>query len=112
MLESIKHFRMCKQCVCGAGVNIMAGATVGGGTRINWSVSFRTPPHVRKEWDLVNGLPNFTSERYDRAMDAVCSRLGVKTGQTRLCLKFAAKFAEACCWHCIGQCCCVACQFG
>jgi len=60
----------------------MAGATVGGGTRINWSVSFRTPPHVRKEWDLVNGLPNFTSERYDRAMDAVCSRLGVKTGVT------------------------------
>ena len=59
----------------------MAGATVGGGTRINWSVSFRTPPHVRKEWALVNGLPNFTSERYDRAMDAVCSRLGVKTGR-------------------------------
>lgn len=58
----------------------MAGATVGGGTRINWSVSFRTPPHVRKEWALVNGLPHFTSERYDRAMDAVCSRLGVKTG--------------------------------
>ena len=59
----------------------MAGATVGGGTRINWSVSFRTPPHVRKEWALVNGLPNFTSERYDRALDAVCSRLGVKTGR-------------------------------
>jgi len=62
-------------------MNIVAGATVGGGTRVNWSVSFRTPDHVRKEWALVNGLPNFTSERYDRAMDAVCSRLGVRTGQ-------------------------------
>jgi long-chain-alcohol oxidase len=59
----------------------MAGATVGGGTRVNYNVSFRTPDHVRKEWSLINSLPGFTFERYDRAMDAVCSRLGVRTGQ-------------------------------
>lgn len=62
------------------GINIMAGATVGGGTRVNYNVSFRTPDHVRKEWSLINSLPGFTFERYDRAMDAVCSRLGVRTG--------------------------------
>jgi hypothetical protein len=29
-----------------AGVSILAGATLGGGTRINWQASFRTPAHV------------------------------------------------------------------
>ena len=61
-------------------MNIMAGATVGGGTRVNWAVSFKTPLHVRKEWAEKNGLPNFVSPRYEQAMDAVCKRLAVKTG--------------------------------
>ncbi len=61
-------------------MNIMAGATVGGGTRVNWAVSFKTPLHVRKEWAEINGLPNFMSLRYEQAMDAVCKRLGVKNG--------------------------------
>jgi len=26
---------------------VLAGATLGGGTRINWCASFKTPPHVR-----------------------------------------------------------------
>ena len=61
-------------------MNIMAGATVGGGTRVNWAVSFKTPLHVRREWAEMNGLPNFMSLRYEQAMDAVCKRLGVKNG--------------------------------
>lgn len=61
---------------------IWAGSTVGGGTRINWCVSFRTPDHVRQEWADKNGLPSFTSDRYVRAMDAVCSRLGVSEEYT------------------------------
>lgn len=28
------------------GIQILAGSTVGGGTRINWGASLRTPPHV------------------------------------------------------------------
>lgn len=47
-------------------------------------MSFRTPDHVRKEWAEVHGLPNFTSGRYERAMDAVCKRTGVGNGA--LCL--------------------------
>ena len=31
-----------------AGVSILAGATLGGGTRVNWSASFDTPGHVRR----------------------------------------------------------------
>ncbi|CAL8466534.1 g6070 [Coccomyxa elongata] len=63
-----------------AGINILAGATLGGGTRINWSASFATPDHVRKEWSEQHGLKVFTSEEYDRALAAVTERLGVTTG--------------------------------
>jgi hypothetical protein len=48
------------------------------------SASFKTPQHVRREWAEVNGLSDFTSERYDRAMDAVCKRLNVNTGNSSL----------------------------
>lgn len=64
----------------GAGVNILAGATLGGGTRVNWQASFKTPPHVRREWAEQHGLPDIASEKYDRALSAVCTRLGVTTG--------------------------------
>ncbi|KAL4422311.1 hypothetical protein ABPG75_008508 [Micractinium tetrahymenae] len=61
-------------------MSVLAGATLGGGTRINWCASFRTPPHVRREWAEQHGLPAFASKQYDQALDAVCSRLGVRTG--------------------------------
>ena len=43
--------------------------------------SFRTPDHVREEWAKELGLPNFVSERYTAALDAVCQRIGVRTGE-------------------------------
>ncbi|CAL5227030.1 g9925 [Coccomyxa viridis] len=63
-----------------AGINILAGATLGGGTRINWSASFATPAHVRKEWAEEHGLTAFQSPEYDAALEAISSRLGVTTG--------------------------------
>ena len=63
-----------------AGVSVLAGATLGGGTRVNWQASFRTPAHVRAEWANEHGLPLFTGPAYDAALDAVCARLGVTTG--------------------------------
>jgi long-chain-alcohol oxidase len=61
-------------------VNVLAGAGVGGGTRINWCASFPTPAHVRKEWAEEHGLPDMVGPRFDRALAAVCGRVGVSTG--------------------------------
>lgn len=61
-------------------VNVLAGAGVGGGTRINWCASFPTPDHVRAEWAAEHGLPDIVGPRFDRALAAVCGRVGVSTG--------------------------------
>ena len=60
-----------------AAIFVLAGSGLGGGTRVNWGASFRTPQHVREEWANVHGLADVTSERYDRALNSVCARLGV-----------------------------------
>lgn len=60
------------------GVNLIAGATVGGGTAVNWCVCFKTPQHVRDEWVQDHNLQLFNSERYDHAMQAVWERLSVQ----------------------------------
>ncbi|KAH7617681.1 hypothetical protein Ndes2526B_g07546 [Nannochloris sp. 'desiccata'] len=60
--------------------SVLAGSTLGGGTRINWNASFKTPLHVRKEWAEGYGLPAFAGEHFDQAVETVCKRIGVNTG--------------------------------
>lgn len=60
-----------------AGVSIMAGATVGGGSAINWSASIRTPPHVLRDWAESHGLALFQTQEYDLAMNEAWARAGV-----------------------------------
>ncbi|CAN6304880.1 unnamed protein product [Urochloa humidicola] len=69
-------------CTSNASTIMFAGATVGGGSAINWSASIRTPEWVTQEWAREHGLPVFGSPEYARAMDAVCARLAV-TGACR-----------------------------
>eukprot|EP00250_Pteridium_aquilinum_P008045 c17624_g1_i1 orf=95-2368(+) len=62
-----------------ANVLILAGSTVGGGSAVNWSASFKTPSHVLEEWAQDHGLTMFAEGgQYEAAMEAVCSRLSVQ----------------------------------
>jgi choline dehydrogenase-like flavoprotein len=57
-------------------ITLLAGATVGGGTTINWTNCLRTRPWVRDEWAAA-GLDDVATEAFDRHLDAVWQRLGV-----------------------------------
>lgn len=64
---------------------MLAGSTLGGGTKINWTASLKPPTHVRQEWaSAPHGLIHLGpgSAAFDDALDKVCSRLGVGTGTT------------------------------
>ncbi len=54
------------------GVAILAGATLGGGTAVNWCTALRLPDRIAAEWESESGLPELAAElvpHYD-ALDA------------------------------------------
>jgi len=63
-------------------VVVLAGATFGGGSSINWACCLRTPDFVREEWASAHGLARFGpgSASFDAACEAVCKRIGVREG--------------------------------
>ena len=62
------------------GVLMLAGSTLGGGTVINYTTSFATPPDVRAEWDRMGGFDGvFEGDRYQSSIDAVKTRLNVNS---------------------------------
>jgi choline dehydrogenase-like flavoprotein len=63
-------------------VGLIAGATLGGGTVVNYTTSFRTPDGVREEWAGF-GVPEFASAAYSEAMDGVCARIGVSSEESK-----------------------------
>jgi choline dehydrogenase-like flavoprotein len=58
---------------------ILQGATLGGGTVVNYTTSFATPQSVREEWAREHGLPHFTGSEFTRSLDAAARRIGVNT---------------------------------
>ncbi len=65
------------------GVRIVAGSTLGGGTVVNYTTSFKTPPHVLADWARVSGSDVFTSGEVEASLEAVAERLGVTTRASR-----------------------------
>ena len=61
------------------GLVVLQGATLGGGTVINYTTSFHTPDAVRQQWSREHRLPHFTSQEFSAALEAVAGRLGVNT---------------------------------
>mgnify|MGYP001076737190 CR=1 FL=1 len=64
------------------GIALLAGATVGGGTTINWACSLDLPHYVRHEWARSHALPFVASPVFSRALAAVSARVGVHAGDS------------------------------
>ena len=62
---------------------IVAGSTLGGGTVVNYSTSFATPPEVLAEWAAVSGVDAFASGEVAASLEAVAARLGVTEAESR-----------------------------
>ena len=56
-------------------VAIMAGATLGGGSMINWMNCVKPPSWVRKEWAVEHGLGDIATPAFDQHLDAVLERI-------------------------------------
>jgi choline dehydrogenase-like flavoprotein len=63
---------------------ILAGATLGGGTTVNWSGSLRTPDNVLEEWARDYGFEGAITPEYQASMDAVSRRVNVNTDECAL----------------------------
>jgi choline dehydrogenase-like flavoprotein len=57
-------------------VNLWAGATLGGGTTVNWSNCVRPPAEVRSRWAREHGLTDLEGPDFDAHLDAVLTRIG------------------------------------
>src|SRR5215469_5870242 len=62
------------------GMIVLAGSTLGGGTVVNWTTSFRTPGDVLEEWDQRSGLKGcFTSSELQNSFAAIEQHISVNT---------------------------------
>ena len=65
------------------GLVVLQGATLGGGTVINYTTSFPTPEPVRRQWAKEYNLPHFESTEFTRSLDAVARRIAVNTDHAK-----------------------------
>jgi len=56
-------------------IGLLAGATLGGGTTINWHNCVKPSDAVRKEWASEHGLSDVDSPEFDRHLEAVLARM-------------------------------------
>ncbi|MEX1177721.1 MAG: GMC family oxidoreductase [Nitriliruptor sp.] len=65
-------------------VAILAGATLGGGSTINWQNCVRPPDHVRELWASEHGLDGVDGPAFDDHLDAVLERISATDSCTDL----------------------------
>ncbi|MEX1162558.1 MAG: GMC family oxidoreductase [Nitriliruptor sp.] len=65
-------------------VAILAGATLGGGSTINWQNCVRPPDHVRETWARDHGLDGVDGAAFDDHLDAVLERISATDDCTDL----------------------------
>jgi long-chain-alcohol oxidase len=65
------------------GVLIIAGSTLGGGTVVNYTTAFHTPPFVLREWAAQTGIQAFVDGEFEASLDEVAERVGVTTEESR-----------------------------
>jgi choline dehydrogenase-like flavoprotein len=58
-------------------ITVLQGRSVGGGTTVNWTTCFRTPPRVLDHWRRAHGL-SLTEAELAPHFDAVEARLGIE----------------------------------
>ena len=56
-------------------VTILAGATLGGGTAVNWTTTFAPPDELRASWEEVHGLDGFAGDETDADLDRLTAEL-------------------------------------
>ena len=58
-------------------INIYQGRCVGGGTTVNWTSSFRTPPATLAHWTRAHGVAGFGVDDLAPWFERVEARLGI-----------------------------------
>ena len=65
-------------------VAVLAGATLGGGSTINWQNCVPPPAEVRDQWADAHGLAEVATGAFDEHLDAVVTRIGATGDHTDL----------------------------
>jgi len=65
-------------------MSLLAGASIGGGTTVNWQSCFRTPDDVRDEWAELSGCTFFATDSFSESLDAVWRRIGASTDESEI----------------------------
>ncbi len=58
-------------------ITVLQGRSVGGGTTVNWTTSFRTPPHVLAHWRSRFGVEGLDEAALNPHWDGIESYLGI-----------------------------------
>lgn len=59
------------------GITILQGRSVGGGTTINWTTSFRTPPRILERWARAHSVSGWSVEDLAPHFEAIEERLNI-----------------------------------